>query len=107
MSYIDFMSPSDYKTDKLNRNEARKLISKIVNQHQARIRFSHHAIRELGNDNLTTVDALNILKSPDSKIYQDGEFENGSYRYRIETTNIVIVVAFSIDGSGINVVTAG
>ena len=100
------MSPVDFKVQKLNRQEARKLISKIVNQHPENIRFSSHAIRELLVDELMTTDALNVLKSSDAKIHQDGEFENGSFRYRVETTNLLIVVAFTIDGSGINVVTA-
>ncbi len=100
------MSHSDYKTIKLDRNEARKLISKITAQHPENIRFSGHSIRELANDQLTTVDALNVLKSPDSKIHSEGELENGSYRYRLETTHLVIVVAFTTDGTGLNIVTA-
>lgn len=77
-----------------------------MSQTHGAVRFSRHALCELEKDGLTTVDALNILKSPDSKIHQDGEFENGSFRYRIETANIVVVVGFTVDGTGINVVTA-
>jgi len=62
------MSPIDYKTSRLNRNEARKQIGKILSQHPENVRFSGHAIRELGNDDLTTTDALNVLKSPHAKI---------------------------------------
>ncbi len=75
-------------------------------QQPENIRFSGHAIKELNADDLTVTDALNVLKSPDARIHQDGEFEKGSYRYRMETTNLVIVVAFSINGSSLNVVTA-
>ncbi len=88
------MSPIDYKDQKLSRNEARKQISKIMSQHPKNLRFSRHAILELENDDLTLTDALNVLKSPDSKIYQEGEWENGNYRYRLETSLLLIVVGF-------------
>jgi hypothetical protein len=98
------MSPIDFRVQKLNRHEARKLIAKIMTNSPECVRFSSHALRELANDSLTTTDALNVLKSPDSKIHQEGEFANGSYRYRLETSILLIVVAFAVDGSGLNVV---
>jgi hypothetical protein len=100
------MSPADYKEQKLSRNEARKQISKIMNQHPENVRFSRHAIKELKNDDLTPTDALNVLKSPDAKINQEGEWENGNYRYRLETSHLMVVVGFWNDGTGLNVVTA-
>jgi hypothetical protein len=74
------MSPSDYKEQRLSRNEARKQISKVMSLHVENVRFSRHALKELENDNLTPTDALNVLKSLDAKIIQDGELENGNYR---------------------------
>lgn len=106
MSYIDIMSPLDYKTSRLNRNEARKQVTKVMKEHPGNLYFSNHALKELEKDDLTTLDALNILKSSDSKILKDGELEKGSYRYRIETTNIMVVIAFREDGKGISVITA-
>jgi hypothetical protein len=100
------MSPIDYKEQKLGINEARKQITKIINQNPENIRFSKHALKELKADGLTTVDALNILKSSNAKINQDGEFEKGSFRYRLETSNLMIVVGFWCDGTGINIITA-
>ena len=100
------MSPSDYRVQKLSRNEARKQISEMMKQHPENVRFSRHAIIELQKDNLTTTDVLNVLKSPDSKIYKEGEWENGSYRYRLETSYLSIVIGFWVDGSGFNIVTA-
>ena len=100
------MSPSDYRGQKLDRQEARKQVSKIISKNPNEVRFSVHATQELMKDGLTTVDAQNVLKSSDAKIHQDGEFEKGSYRYRMETTNLVVVIAFTVDGSGLNVVTA-
>lgn len=100
------MSPNNYRTDKLSRNEARKQIQSIVSKYPSNLWFSRHALGELVNDRLTTTDAINVLKSPASKIYDDGELEKGSYRYRLETNNIVVVVAFSDDGMSITVITA-
>ena len=73
------MSPSDFSSERLNRQEARKLINKIVNKTPERVRFTMHAIRELLNDELTEVDGWNVLRSSDSNIYLEGEFENGSF----------------------------
>ncbi len=100
------MSPTDYKEQRLSRTEAKKHISKIMSQHPGNVRFSRHAIQELKNDDLTTTDALNVLKSHDAKINQDGEWENGNYRYRLETSNLTVVVGFWNDGTGLNLVTA-
>jgi len=100
------MSTFDYKTRRLDRNEARKLIIKIMNQHPEKVFFSRHALEELKNDGLTTLDAINILKSPGARIYTEGEFEKGSYRYRLETTNMMVVVAFLELGDGMVIVTA-
>ena len=65
------MSPLDFRLNPLSRNEARKLISKIMSGYPEYVRFSNHAIRELANDGLVTTDALNVLKSPDAKMEQD------------------------------------
>ena len=100
------MSPIDFKSTKLNRDEAKKLISKIMTFFPGNIYFSRHSIQELRNDSLSTIDALNLLKSHDSKIHDEGELINGSFRYRLETSNILLVVAFREDGKGLTVITA-
>ena len=74
--------------------------------HPQNVIFSRHALEELKADGLTTVDALNVLKSADARILTEGEFVNGSYRYRLETKNIMIVISFWITGDGLIVVTA-
>jgi len=106
MTYDQYMSPADFKIEKMNRNESRKLVRKIMTLMPQNVLFSKHALAELENDDLTTTDALNILKSSDSKIIDDGEFEHGSYRYRLETGNIVVVICFSSNGEHLIVVTA-
>lgn len=80
-------------TSKLHRTQARKLLSQILNQGTAhKISFSKHCREELKNDNLTTVDVLNVLKA--GLIKTEPEFEKGTYRYRVETERIVVVISF-------------
>ena len=78
------MAPADFKIEKMNRNESRKLIRKIVSTTPQKVFFSKHALSELAKDDLTTIDALNVLKSTDAKVPDKGELEHGSYRYRLE-----------------------
>lgn len=49
----------------------------------------------MGKDNLTTGDVLNVIKSPAAKIVDEPELENGSFRYRLKTNNIGVVLAFA------------
>lgn len=100
------MAPSDFKKEKMSKLEARKRIRLIIDKFPGNIFFSKHSLEELKEDGLTTIDALNVLKSTDSKISDEGEFENGSYRYRVQTNYMMVVVSFSNDGNCINVVTA-
>lgn len=88
---VDIMSNVDKKLD---RNQARKRIACIVNNTPELLRFSRHALEELKSDKLTTVDVLNVMKSSDAQIVDEPEFENGSYRYRLGTKKIMVVVAF-------------
>lgn len=99
------MSSIDFKTKKLDKNQARKQIAEVVSKNPGNVHFSFHARTEMANDDMTTVDIWNVLKSSDSRIVDEGELANGSYRYRLETTFIMIVVAFQSSGEGINIVT--
>jgi hypothetical protein len=92
---MDNVSPLDPKTQKMARSEAIKLLRKIVASKDTTIRFSDHARKELANDNLTSIDAENVLGSPHSRINSEGELENGSFRYRVETSNILVVISFT------------
>jgi hypothetical protein len=96
----------DYRQTKLHKTEARKLAAEIVSNYPNNIVFSRHALQELQADNLTTGDAWNILKSSDSRILDEGEFEKGSYRYRLETNFIMVVIAFQSNGQGLVIITA-
>lgn len=99
------MSTIDYKTKRLNKAEARKLVAEIVSKHSSNVHFSKHALVEMDNDDLVTLDVWNVLKSPDSRIIDEGELEKGTYRYRLETGFIMVVVAFTSDGDGLIIVT--
>ena len=89
---IDKKSTIDV-TSRLDRTQARKLLTEILNKSgTCKISFSGHCREELKKDDLTTVDAFNILKA--GNIFKDPELTNGTYRYRVETNNIVVVVSF-------------
>lgn len=100
------MSTIDFRSKRTDKQKARRLVARIVNTTSFKVSFSAHAIKELANDRLTTVDAINVLKSTDSKIFEEGELVNGTYRYRLQTNFIMLVIAFWPDGTGLNVVTA-
>lgn len=50
-----------------------------------------HAREEMQKDGLTDVDAVNVLRAG---IVREAEFENGSWRHRVETQRMVFVVTF-------------
>jgi hypothetical protein len=52
---------------------------------------SAHARREMKKDNLNDLDAINILRAG---VVREAEWENGSWRYRVETPRMCFVVAF-------------
>ena len=68
---------------------ARQLIRTIINS--GIIRFSSHALEEIEKDDLTTVDCTNVLRGG---IVEPPEMEKGTWRYRVRTNRIYVVVAF-------------
>jgi hypothetical protein len=68
---------------------ARALIRTILEA--GTVAFSGHALEELGKDDLTTVDAVNVLRGG---VVSPGELERGTWRYRVRTARLVVVVAF-------------
>lgn len=85
----------------LNRNQAIKLIQVICLQ--GTVVVSRHAETELAKDDLTTVDARNVLRG--GRILEAPELVNGSWRYRIHTEKMVVVVAFASE-SELKIITA-
>ena len=82
---------TDLGGQRLAKTQALKLLREIFPLPDC-ISFSAHCREELKNDDLTTVDALNTLRA--GKIYSEGEEKNGTWRYRVETQKIIVVIAF-------------
>ena len=76
-------------SEPLNPSDARRLIRDIIENGD--VAFSGHAQDELDKDDLTTTDVLNMLRGG---IVEPAEFESGSWRYRVRTARMCVVVAF-------------
>jgi hypothetical protein len=68
---------------------ARKLIREILRA--GRFTYSRHAKEELLADGLTTIDSENVLRGG---VIRPSELEHGTWRYRVDTSRITVVVAF-------------
>lgn len=80
-------------TSRLNPNQARKWLSEVLSFGGIRVtKLSRHCREEMSKDSLIPIDVYNVLKF--GQIYRYPEFENGSYRYRVETQEIVVVIVF-------------
>ena len=69
--------------------QARRLIQDILAGGE--VVSSKHAAEEMAKDALTIIDCINILRGG---IVEPAEWENGSWRYRVHTQRIWVVVAF-------------
>ena len=89
---LDIMSSLDYHStvpEPFDPATAKALVRTIPDT--GTVSFSRHALRELGKDDLTTVDAVNVLRGG---IVSPGALERGTWRYRVRTARLVVVVAF-------------
>lgn len=68
----------------------RGLVKRIVREGE--IAWSGHARDEMRKDNLDTGDCLNVLRA--GAVREPPDFERGSWRYRVHTSRICVVVAF-------------
>jgi hypothetical protein len=68
---------------------AKLLIRKIIQL--GTVGVSKHALEEMANDDLTTVDCVNVLRGG---VVEPGELERSSWRYRVSTARMCVVVAF-------------
>lgn len=55
---------------------------------------SQHALEEMAKDDLTLVDCVNALRGG---VVEPPELEKGTWRYRVKTNRICVVVAFRSD----------
>jgi hypothetical protein len=84
----------------LSNVDAKRWIAQIARSGDAR--FSNHALEEMEKDELTTVDVANVLRGG---IVEFSEEQRGTWRYRVRTSRITVVVAFRSDNA-LSVVTA-
>lgn len=76
-------------SEPLDARTAKRLIRGIIEL--GTVSFSDHALDEMANDALSTVDCVNVLRGG---VVHPGEFERGSWRYRVSTARMCVVVAF-------------
>lgn len=84
----------------LGPDEVKRLIRQILAS--GRFIYSGHARKEILADSLTTLDCENVLRGG---IVRPGEYENGSWRYKVETDRIAVVICFR-SGTELVLVTA-
>jgi hypothetical protein len=56
------------------------------------IAWSEHARKEMAKDNLDMGDCLNVLRA--GAVSEPPDLERGTWRYRVHTSRICVVVAF-------------
>ena len=78
-----------YMDEPLASGAAKRLIRAILKS--GRFTYSKHAKDEMLADDLTMVDCENVLRGG---VVRPGEREHGTWRYRVETNKITVVIAF-------------
>lgn len=78
--------------DPLKPDDARRLIKAILEKGE--VILSRHAEVEMANDNLLLVDCTNVLRCG---VVDPPDLEKGTWRYRVATQRIRVVVAFRSD----------
>jgi hypothetical protein len=73
----------------LKATDARTYIRRLLEQGVFVV--SDHARREMNKDDLGDSDAINILRGG---VVREGEWENGSWRYRVDTARMCFVITF-------------
>jgi hypothetical protein len=87
-------------TDRLDPTVAQRLIRKILAE--GHVSWSDHAKIEIAKDKLEIPDCANVLRAG---VVEEPEYENGSWRYRVRTQRICVVVAFRTENE-VSIVTA-
>lgn len=85
----------------LRPTEVKRLIRQIIGK--GIVTYSQpHAETRMQERGITTVDCVNVLRGG---VVEEGEYENGSWRYRVRTTRMCVVIRFESE-SLLEVVTA-
>lgn len=77
-------------SEPLSVDQAKKVILACLGS-GGTVSFSAHALREMANEQMTTVDCTNVLRGG---VVEPAEWERGSWRYRVRTNVMYVVVAF-------------
>ena len=85
----------------LTNDQARTLLRQILST-GGDVSFSSHALDEMQHDDLTSVDAQNVMRGG---VVEFSEQERGTWRYRVRTARMTFVVAFRSETS-VRVITA-
>jgi hypothetical protein len=80
---------TDPTIEPLKPPDARKLAREIVDT--GIFDFSGHAYEEMANDSLQSTDCLNIIRAG---IYDEPEYRNDEWRYRVCTQRMCVVITF-------------
>jgi hypothetical protein len=81
--------------------DAKDLIQQIIAEHS--VIFTKHARSEMEKDDLADIDVKNVLRA--GLMLGPAEMERGTWRYRVGTPRIVVVIAFQSE-TELRIVTA-
>ena len=74
----------------LNCAAAKALIKRILSEGHP-IVFTKHGLEQMAARAFTAVDVVNVLRAG---VVKPGEVESGTWRYRVETFRMAVVIAF-------------
>ena len=78
-------------TKRLDALQARKLLSRILRDREGAVTFWAHALKQMKERDLTAPDVVNTIRCG---MVGEGELVNGTWRYRVETDRMGVVVTF-------------
>lgn len=88
---LDMKSSIDLES-RLNRMQARKLLSELLSTNPNCFSYGSYFKRRLTERHMTMGDIINILHK--GQILHDAEFEQDQWRYRIETAKMTVIISF-------------
>jgi len=83
-------------TKSLDLLQAHKLLKRILRADGTS--WSQHARDKMGDDDLGETDIINTLRCG---VVEGGELINGSWRYRVETERVAVVIAFQTEDEAV------
>jgi len=82
----------------LKATDVRKLLRRLLDEGKfVSPGAGTHARKEMDKDGLTDLDAVNVLRGG---TVREAEWQNGSWRYRVETPKMVFVVTLDPEPTG-------